>query len=111
MKISTIWAWNRWLALSDVLAYNGNDILVYARDSNNASEINEHHTSQKYLGDRTIDKKIQASSNLEEVLEFSNYLIIAVPSKSIISVLKEIKSTKNSDNYFFTIWNRHSRYP
>jgi glycerol-3-phosphate dehydrogenase (NAD(P)+) len=75
--------------------------LVYARDSSNASEINEYHTSQKYLGDRTINKKIQASSNLEEVLEFSNYLIIAVPSKSIISVLKEIKSTKNSDNYFF----------
>jgi glycerol-3-phosphate dehydrogenase (NAD(P)+) len=75
--------------------------LVYARDSSNASEINEHHTSQKYLGDRTIDKKIQASSNLEEVLEFSNYLIIAVPSKSIISVLKEIKKIKNSDNYFF----------
>ena len=101
MKISTIWAWNRWLALSDVLAYNGNDILVYARDTSYASEINEHHTSQKYLWDKIIDKKIQASSNLEEVLKFSNYLVIAVPSKSIISVLKEIKKIKNSDNYFF----------
>ena len=101
MKISTIWAWNRWLALSDVLAYNGNDILVYARDTSCASEINEHHTSQKYLWDKIIDKKIQASSNLEEVLNFSNYLVIAVPSKSIISILKEIKKIKNSDNYFF----------
>ena len=101
MKISTIWAWNRWLALSDVLAYNGNDILVYARDTSSAKEINEHHTSQKYLGDKIIDKKIQASSNLEEVLEFSNYLVIAVPSKSIVSILKEIKKIKNSDNYFF----------
>ena len=101
MKISTIWAWNRWLALSDVLAYNGNDILVYARDTSSANEINEHHTSQKYLWDKIIDKKIQASSNLEEVLDFSNYLVIAVPSKSIIPVLKEIKKIKNSDNYFF----------
>jgi len=101
MKISTIWAWNRWLALSDILAYNGNDILVYARDTNSANEINGHHTSQKYLWDKIIDKKIQASSNLEEVLDFSNYLVIAVPSKSIIPVLKEIKKIKNSDNYFF----------
>lgn len=101
MKISTIWAWNRWLALSDVLAYNGNDILVYARDTSSANEINEHHTSQKYLWDKIIDKKIQASSNLEEVLNFSNYLVIAVPSKSIISILKEIKKIRNSDNYFF----------
>jgi glycerol-3-phosphate dehydrogenase len=48
-----------------------------------------------------IDKKIHASDNLEEVLKFSNYLIIAVPSKSIISILKEIKQIKDSDNYFF----------
>ena len=101
MKISTIWAWNRWLALSDVLAYNGNNVLVYARDSDCATEINKHHTSHKYIGDRIIDKKIHASDNLEEVLNFSNYLVIAVPSKSIVSILKEIKDIKDSDNYFF----------
>ena len=89
MKISTIWAWNRWLALSDVLAYNGNDVLVYARDLDSAEEINKHHTSKKYLWDKIIDKKIKASNNLKEVLDFSNYLVIAVPSKSIISILKE----------------------
>jgi len=101
MRISTIWAWNRWLALSDVLAYNGNDVLVYARDLDNAKEINKYHTSQKYLWDKVIDKKIKANSNLKEVLSFSNYLVIAVPSKSIISILKEIKSINDSDNYFF----------
>jgi glycerol-3-phosphate dehydrogenase (NAD(P)+) len=101
MKISTIWAWNRWLALSDVLAYNGNDVLVYARGLDNAEEINKYHTSKKYLWDKVIDKKIKASSNLKEVLDFSNYLVIAVPSKSIISILKEIKSINDSDNYFF----------
>ena len=51
--------------------------------------------------DRIIDKKIHASNNLEKVLNFSNYLVIAVPSKSIISILKEIKNIKDSDNYFF----------
>ena len=101
MRISTIWAWNRWLALSDVLAYNGNDVLVYARDLESTQEINKHHTCQKYLWDKEIDKKIRASNDLKEVLDFSNYLIIAVPSKSIVSILKEIKSIKNSDNYFF----------
>ena len=101
MRISTIWAWNRWLALSDVLAYNGNDVLVYARDLESAQEINKHHMCQKYLWDREIDKKIKASNNLKEVLDFSNYLIIAVPSKSIVPILKEIKSVKKSDNYFF----------
>ena len=101
MRISTIWAWNRWLALSDVLAYNGNDVLVYARNSDNAKEINEYHTCQKYLWNKEIDKKIKASSSLKEVLNFSNYLIIAVPSKSIVPILKKINSIKPSNNYFF----------
>ena len=101
MKISVIWAWSRWLALSDVLAYNGNDVLVYARDKISTNEINEYHTSQKYLGKKFINKEIKASKKLEEVLNFSNYIVIAVPSRSIISVLKEIKYIKNSDNYFF----------
>ncbi len=101
MRISVIWAWSRWLALSDVLAYNGNEVLVYARDLENSNEINEHHTSQKYLENKAINKEIKASSKLEETLKFSNYLVIAVPSKSVISVLKEIKYIKKSDNYFF----------
>ena len=101
MKISVIWAWSRWLALSDVLAYNGNEVLVYARNLENSNEINEHHTSHKYLENKTINKEIKASNKLEEALKFSNYLVIAVPSKSIISILKEIKYIKKSDNYFF----------
>lgn len=101
MKISVIWAWSRWLALSDVLAYNGNNVLVYAKELDSVNEINNKHTSLKYLDDRKIDKKIKASNILEDVLNFSNYIIIAVPSKSIISVLREIKNTKDSDNYFF----------
>ena len=101
MKISVIWAWSRWLALSDVLAYNGNDVLVYAKEPNSAEEINKKHTSEKYLDGKKIDKKIRACDNLKEALDFSNYLLIAVPSKFISSVLEEIKDIKPSDDYFF----------
>ena len=101
MKISVIWAWSRWLALSDVLAYNWNNVLVYAKEPDSAKEINSKHTSLKYLDGKKIDKKIKASNNLKEVLDFSNYLLIAIPSKFVSSVLEEIKNIKNSDDYFF----------
>lgn len=101
MKISVIGAWSRWLALSDVLAYNGNDVLVYAKEPNSAQEINTHHTSLKYLNGKKIDKKIRACDNLKDTLEFSNYLLIVVPSKFVSSVLEEIKNIKPSDDYFF----------
>ena len=101
MKISVIWAWGRWLALCDVLAYNGNDVLVYAKEPNAAEEINTHHTSLKYLNGKKIDKKIRACDNLKDALEFSNYLLMVVPSKFVSSVLEEIKEIKPSDDYFF----------
>ena len=101
MKISVIWAWSWWLALCDVLAYNGNDVLVYAKEPNSAEEINKNHTSLKYLDGRKIDERIKACDNLNDALNFSNYLVIVVPSKFIPSVLEEIKTIKPSDDYFF----------
>lgn len=105
MKISVIWAWSRGLALSDVLAFNGNDVLVYARNSDAKDEINDTHTSIKYLHWYRINSKIVATDNLWEALHFSNYLLLAVPSSAIISCLKDIKSTKKEckiyDDFFF----------
>ncbi len=101
MKISVIWAWSRWLALCDVLAYNGNDVLVYAKEPDAAEEINRDHTSIKYLDGRKINSNIKACDNLKKTLGFSNYLVIVVPSKFVPSVLEEIKEIKPSDDYFF----------
>ena len=101
MKISVIWAWSRWLALCDVLAYNGNDVLVYAIEPNEADEINKKHTSIKYLDGKKIDKKVRACDNLKEALDFSNYLLMVVPSKFVSSVLEQIIEIKPSDDYFF----------
>ncbi len=101
MKISVIWSWSRWLALCDVLAYNWNDVLVYAKEPDIADEINNTNTSIKYLNGKKINKKIKATKNLKETLNFSNYLLIAIPSRFICSILEEIKEIKFSDNYFF----------
>lgn len=101
MKITVIWAWSWWLALSDVLAFNGNDVLVYARNLAAKREINTIHTSLKYLHGAKINKSIKATSSLKEALDFSNYILLAVPSSAIIDCLKEIKEIYPSNNYFF----------
>ena len=70
MKISVIWAWSRWLALSDVLAFNGNEVLVYARTASAAKELNTLHTSVQYLHWVKIANSIKATENLTETLIF-----------------------------------------
>lgn len=102
MKISVIWAWSWWLALSDILWLNNHNVLVYARDKEKMSEINTLHTSIKYLNWKKISNNIKATNNLEEVINFSEYLLLAVPSKSITSCLNDIKwFSKHNKEYFF----------
>lgn len=101
MKVSVIGAWNRWLALCDVLASNWNEVLVYSIEPDEITQINAQHTSQKYLNGKKINKNIKVTGNLREVLKFSNYILLAVPSKVIESCLLDIRNIQPSENLFF----------
>lgn len=101
MKISIIWAWNRWLALGNVLANNNHEILMFSREASTANEINNLHFSSRYLNWIKFNESIKATDNLETALDFSKILVIAVPSTAIPEILQEIKEIKNKDDYFF----------
>lgn len=79
------------LALADVLANNGNEVLVYTRKIEAQEEINNKHTNSKYLNDLTINKNIVASTNLKELIEENDTFLLCVPSTSVSSLLNQIK--------------------
>ena len=49
MRIFTLGSGAWGLALSNVLAENGNEVFVYTRHNENKNEINNSHTLSKYL--------------------------------------------------------------
>ncbi len=75
-------------ALAQVLAENGHQTLVWTHRNEQADEINEHHTNQKYLPNVQLQENLVATSNLEEAAHHSDIIVVAVPTKAIREVSK-----------------------
>ena len=57
-KVTVIGAGAWGTTLSQVLADAGNEVLLWARNADLVSEINDKHTNQKYLSGIELPKKI-----------------------------------------------------
>lgn len=91
MRIAVLGSGAWALALSDVLANNGNEVVVYTRKKETEEEINSFHTNKKYLGELKINKTIFASTNLKEIIENNDTFLVCIPSVGVESLLEEIK--------------------
>lgn len=89
MKIFTLGSGAWGLALSNVLAENGNEVFVYTRHIENKNEINSSHTMSKYLPDVYLNKNILAVNDFSKLNE-SDYVLLAVPSKSIKDAIDKL---------------------
>lgn len=102
MKKVTVLGAGHWgLALADVLANNNHKVLVYGRDSDDMINLNENHIS-KYFKDRLMHENIQATSNLEDALNYSNIIIISLPVTAIMPNLGPLLNKYSEKNYVFT---------
>lgn len=91
MNISVIGAGSFGTSMAIHLAKNAENIKIWGNDINVINEINQNRTNLRYLKDTlNIPSNIKASLDIEEVLEGSKYIILAVPSSAIKSVCKKL---------------------
>lgn len=83
MNICTIGSGSWGIALSMLLFDNGHNVKIWSRNENEVEEINNKHTATRYLPEIVIPKEIKATKNVEEALENSEIVILAVPSTAI----------------------------
>ncbi len=88
MKVFVVGAGSWGTALANVLADNGNEVVIYARDLNRVKEINEEHTNVKYFPTK-LNEKIRATSDLNEVKNFE-YVLLSVPSGTSITMAEQL---------------------
>ena len=80
--------------LANLLASNGNECLLYTRNQKVFDSVSIKQINEIYHPKRLIDKNVSITKNLEELKNYSDIWIIAIPSKKIPLVLCDVD--KNS---------------
>lgn len=100
-KISVIGGGAWGTTLAQVLNDNGYQTLIYEINEDYVNKINNENIHPIFLN--KLSKDIVASASLDEVLSFSNYYLLAVPTKVMRSVLKEINKKLNKKSVFINV--------
>ena len=78
-------------ALAKILTDNGNTIHWWIRNTNSIATLKKRRHNPHYLGAAYFDtEQLLLSSNIEEVINQSNLVVIAVPSAYIIEALSAL---------------------
>src|SRR5947209_4359955 len=66
-----------------------NDTVLWARNPELASAIDESHVNKDYLPDFTLPTQLHATSDLEKAVSGADLLIVGVPTKGFRGVLQD----------------------
>ena len=90
MKVTVIGGGSWGSALARILGDNNHDVIIFDRSIDIVNEINENHTNKSKLPVGTLPLNVSATNSLELALSEALVVVIAVPTKVIRSVLKQM---------------------
>lgn len=100
MNISIIGGGAWGTTLGQTLHDNGHRVLIYDINPKAVEKINNHFHP---FFDTVLPDEVVATTSLKEVIDFSNYFILSVPTKAVRSVLKEINEVLNKPSVFINV--------
>lgn len=96
-KITIIGAGSFGTALSIVLARAGNDVQLWARESEIAYGINNQHQNPSYLSDVVLPDSVTCYTDVEACLHDREMVVFATPSHALREVAGSIRPYLNGD--------------
>ena len=91
MKIAILGAGSWGTALGQVLNENGNEVLLWHLEEDFVNKINQSH-SHPFLPGVVLNTEIQFTSSLNEIAEYGEIMVSAVPSQVVRVVLEKFPS-------------------
>jgi glycerol-3-phosphate dehydrogenase (NAD(P)+) len=89
-KVAVLGAGSWGTALAIVLADNGHNVIVWGKDVDVKETINNENLNNRYLPGVKLPENIYATLDLSEALQSVDYIVLAVPTKAIREVCKQI---------------------
>jgi glycerol-3-phosphate dehydrogenase (NAD(P)+) len=90
-KVAVLGAGSWGTALAMVLADNNHEVRLWSHNPSQVEEINKKHQNHKYLPNIELPLGIKAYSSLNEAITEVRNVILAVPTKAIREVVKQLK--------------------
>jgi len=78
-------------ALASIAADNGAEVRQWMRDPELAAQITDEHRNGRYLPDYAINAAVVASTQMAEVLEGAELVLVAIPSKAFREVVRQAR--------------------
>ena len=75
-------------ALASVLARNGEDVALWAREREVVESINTRRVNDVFLPDITLPRSVRAASDLPAALDEAELIVLAAPSQVLRSVIR-----------------------
>lgn len=95
-NIAVIGAGAMGTAISQCIAENGYDVLLYARNKEVSAEINNLHYNLRYFPNLKLNSKIKSVNNFKE-LKDSDVIFLCIPSSVMRATVSELTKYIKSD--------------
>lgn len=87
-KVSVLGAGAWGTALAKVLAEKGDDTVLWARNADVVTQVNERHENERYLPGAKLPESLRASTDLKEALDGATMVVFVAPSHATREVAK-----------------------
>lgn len=88
MKTAILGSGSWGTALAQVLADNGQEVIVYGKNENQVNEINNEHRNSQFFGGLNIHPAIKATTDMGQIMD-ADVVVLAVPTQAIEQIAKE----------------------
>jgi len=81
-------------AMSYVLAFNGYNVLIWARRKEIADQINHERENSEYMPNVVLPKKVRATTDLKHSVTITDKIVFAVPSHAVQDLCERLGKYK-----------------
>jgi glycerol-3-phosphate dehydrogenase (NAD(P)+) len=82
-------AWGTALAIA--IARNGNEVLLWGRETQQLTAMQKTHTNERYLPGLTFPDSLDVCTDFELALKSAKHILVSVPSTAFSEILHKIK--------------------